>query len=74
MDDQQGASVGVLELGPAGTPLSWTGVGAVNTGWALGSDVDVNGDGQPDLIFQNGTELGAIQMGSGFAPVSWKIV
>jgi len=31
----------------------------------------VNGDGQPDLIFQNGTSLGALQVNTSFQPVAW---
>jgi hypothetical protein len=41
----------------------------MGTGWTLAFAVDVDGDGQPELIFQNGTSLGALGVNTAFQPV-----
>ena len=41
------------------------------TGWELRAVADLNNDGQGDLVFQNGTLLGALQLGTNFLPLAW---
>jgi len=58
-------------------PTAWNGIGAMGAGWTLSDALNVTGDGhvanqgQPDLIFQNGTLLGALQVSTTFQPVAW---
>ena len=68
---QNGTSIGALEVGTNGLPVSWTGIGAMSPGWVLGFAADMNEDGQPDLLFQNGIYLGALQVNTSMQPVSW---
>ena len=61
---QNGDLLGVLTINVAGVPIQWNGIGAMTDGWELRAVADLNGDGVPELIFQNGTSLGALQVSS----------
>ena len=69
---QNGVSLGVLTLNNSTLlPSAWAGTGTMGTGWQQRAVGDVNGDGVPDLIFQNGTTIGALILDDFGNPSSW---
>ncbi len=69
---QNGASLGILTLNNSTLlPSAWAGTGTMGAGWRQRAVGDVNGDGVPDLIFQNGTIIGALILDDFGNPSSW---
>jgi len=69
---QNGASLGILTLNNSTLlPSAWAGTGTMGSGWQERAIGDVNGDGVPDLIFQNGTIIGALILDDFGNPSSW---
>jgi hypothetical protein len=72
---QNGTSLGVLQINAQGQGASWTSLGALGAGWTLagagGVMDDETGNYDPQLFFQNGTLVGALQLDYFYMPSLW---